>query len=80
MYSLFATKLDQVRDRPCACFNLRGHCWGHLNRTVNLAEVVIRKVEVDCSLKIFQLLAKFVCQAREAAPQFQRVNSGGFAN
>jgi hypothetical protein len=47
---------------------------------VNLAEVVIRKVEVDCSLKIFQLLAKFVCQAREAAPQFQRVNSGGFAN
>jgi hypothetical protein len=63
---------NQFRDRPRAIFDasrLRG-C--HSDCAMRFAEVVIREIESDRSLKIFKLLLKaFVspCQAAAGHPQ-----------
>src|SRR5437016_4668200 len=50
-----------------AAFDSCGHCRGHSQRTMRLAEVVIREVERDRSFKVLKLLAESVCQASKTA-------------
>src|SRR5205807_335592 len=50
-----------------AAFDSCGHCRGHSQRTMRLAEVVIREVERDRSFKVFKLLAESVGQPCESA-------------
>src|SRR5436309_330430 len=67
MYWLFATTFNQFGNRPLALFNaslLRGSA---TNRAVHLAKVVIREIQRNRSLKVFQLLTECVCQPRESA-------------
>src|SRR5439155_21849130 len=42
-------------------------CRSHSQRTMRLAEVVIREVERDRSFKVLKLLAESVCQASKAS-------------
>ena len=48
-------------------FDACGHCRSHSQRTMRLAEIVIREVERDRSLKISKLLAESIGQPCESA-------------
>ena len=43
-----------------AAFDASGHCRGHLQSLVRFAEVVIREIERNRSLKVFKLFAERV--------------------
>jgi hypothetical protein len=58
MYSLFATAFDKFRDRPFAGLDASGLRGSSAQPAVNLAEVVIREIHCDRSLKVFQLFAE----------------------
>src|SRR5208282_4248085 len=74
MYSLLATVFNQFFDRPRATFDACGLRWSHADGAIGFAEVVIREIEGNRSLKVFKLLAESVRQAREpAAMHPQRV-------
>ena len=67
MYSLLATTGNQIRNGPLALLNARFHRGSATNRAVNLAEIVIREMEGNRSLKVFQLLAECVREASQPA-------------
>jgi len=67
MYSLFATGFDRFRNRPDARFHARSHCRGHAQRAMNFAEVVIREIQRNRSLKVFKLFAECLRQPGQPA-------------
>jgi hypothetical protein len=55
MYSLFATAFDKLHDCPLTGLDASGLRGCSAQAAVNLAEVVIREIHCDRSLKVFQL-------------------------
>ena len=52
MYSLLATTFNQFRNRPLAFLHASRHCGSAADRSVHLAQVVIREIEAYRSLKV----------------------------
>src|SRR4051794_17573340 len=68
MYScLFATLLNQFRNRPCARFNASRLRWGHADGAMSLAEVIIREIQRHRSLKVFNFLAERIGETGKAS-------------
>jgi len=57
---LFATTFNKFRNGPMAALDASGHSWRHSQRAVRFAEVVIREIERNRSLKVFQFLAESI--------------------
>ena len=74
MYCLFATAFNQFFNRPNAAFDACGLRWRHADGAIDFAEVVIREIQGNRSLKVFKLSAECVRQTGEsAAMHTQRV-------
>src|ERR1035438_6806626 len=67
MYSLFATAFNQFFNRPNAAFDASGHSRRHADRAVDFAEVIIREIQGNGSLKVFKLFTECICEARQSA-------------
>ena len=64
---LLTAEFQKVGNRPYAIRHASSHCRGHADRAVNLAKIVIGKIESNSRLEILKLLAKSVCETGKAS-------------
>ena len=58
---------DQFFNRPRAAFDACGLRWRHADGTIGFAEMIMREIERDRSLKVFKLFAERIGGAGQTA-------------